>query len=145
MWLKASVASAIVLSSVGNTTKIALEVLFFHTLWPTFKKGSCSTVLSSSSFPQQKIQGFKGILMLASWCCVWALQEGSFGALKSESCMPAWLSAPISCLLVFPRAKRAVSVTDGVIFAGGGENEVSVQPTSSWSCAGECELLHLGC
>lgn len=55
-------------------------------------------VLSSSSFPQQKIQGFKGILMLASWCCVWALQEGSFGALKSESCMPAWLSAPISCI-----------------------------------------------
>lgn len=30
------------------------------------------------------------------------------------------LSSHLLYLLVFPRAKRAVSVTDGVIFAGGG-------------------------
>lgn len=59
--------------------------------------------------------------MLSGRCCLWALQEGSFGgALKSESCVSAWLSAPISFVLAFPRAKQAVSVIDGVILGGGG-------------------------
>lgn len=48
--------------------KCALEVLFCQNSRSTFKKGSCNTVLSLSSFRGQKIQAFESVLTLSNHC-----------------------------------------------------------------------------